>query len=111
MDNPIIHLEESTQSMVERLSNAEYEEIEAFVNHRESLLSQMSDFFETNPMSTQDKESIRLIIKHDEQIYSRMIELKSEAADWLAQRNSAKSRRSAYESAYSTDSFLMDRKK
>jgi len=63
------------------------------------------------PYSPAQKQAINRILEHDSTILAQMNALRLEAQDWLQKRNQAKVQRNAYESSYTPDSILMDRKK
>ncbi|KUP23875.1 hypothetical protein [Paenibacillus sp. DMB5] len=111
MADRIHALEELTRSILGGLSQADDNEITAFVEQREKLTDELIDSFRHNPPNDDEKVKIRALLAHDQQLSQRMNALKLEASQWLLNRNQAKMQRNAYETAYTPDSLLMDRKK
>lgn len=87
------------------------EELESFVEQRQILVDAIGHEVENCQPTPAQKETIRRIMEHDPAIVARMNAHRLEAKDWLQKRNQAKVQRNAYESGYSPDSILMDRKK
>ncbi|WP_339220716.1 flagellar protein FliT [Paenibacillus sp. FSL H8-0332] len=111
MDNLLQELEKLTQTIINQLQFATYEELEAFVEQRQKLVEAIGEEVENCQMTLAQKEVLRRILEHDPAIMARMNAHRLEAKDWLQKRNQAKIQRNAYETAYTPDSFLMDRKK
>lgn len=111
MDKLIGQLEELNETVVCRLEETEYEELIEFVDRRQSVLDEMTVLMLRSTLTSAQKQRIQKLLQYDELIRGRMELLKQEASDWLRQRDQAKVQRSAYESAYSQDSILMDRRK
>ena len=110
-DKLIIELKQLTQNIMERLYEVEFEELESFVDERQKLIDDIIRQFSLIPASEAQKVEIERILHHDSEISARMNTLCLEAQDWLQKRNQSKVQRSAYEAAYTPDSFLMDRRK
>ncbi|MEK3760779.1 flagellar protein FliT [Paenibacillus sp. FSL P4-0338] len=111
MDELINELDWLTEKLSVHLDDVTYEELEAFVEQRQNLVERIEQEVEKcQPISAQ-KDAIRRILEHDPSIMARMNALRQEAQDFLQKRGQAKIQRSAYEAAYTPDSFLMDRKK
>lgn len=111
MDELINELDWLTEKISVHLDDATYEELEAFVEQRQILVERIEqEVGKCQPTSAQ-KDAIRRILEHDPAIIARMNAHRLEAKDWLQKRNLAKIQRNAYETAYTPDSFLMDRKK
>ncbi|KAF6656834.1 hypothetical protein ACT3XG_22645 [Paenibacillus polymyxa] len=104
-------LEQLTQQFILRLNETNYEEVEIFVEVRQMKVDQLVNALENLPMTEEQKMKLESILSYDALIDQRMQSLKQEAQNWLVQRNIAKSQRNAYESNYTPDSFLMDRRK
>ncbi|WP_052833338.1 hypothetical protein [Paenibacillus polymyxa] len=104
-------LEQLTQQFILRLNETNYEEVEIFVEVRQMKVDQLVNALENSPMAEEQKMKLESILSYDALIDQRMQSLKQEAQNWLVQRNIAKSQRNAYESNYTPDSFLMDRRK
>ncbi|QSF44732.1 flagellar protein FliT [Paenibacillus tianjinensis] len=111
MDKLLEELEELTQTMVSRLMDAPYEELENFVNERQNLVDAIGKEVENCQMTSEQKEVLGRIMEHDSAIVARMNAHRLEARELLQKRNQAKAQRSAYEASYAPDSILMDRKK
>ncbi|WP_348620770.1 hypothetical protein [Paenibacillus polymyxa] len=104
-------MEQLTQQFIIRLNETNYEEVEIFVEVRQMKVDKLLNVLENSPMTEEQKQKLESILSHDALIDQHMQSLKQEAQNWLVQRNMAKSQRSAYESNYTPDSFLMDRRK
>ncbi|WP_151259635.1 hypothetical protein [Paenibacillus polymyxa] len=104
-------MEQLTQQFILRLNETNYEEVEIFVEVRQMKVDQLLNTLENSPMTEEQKMKLESILSYDALIDQRMQSLKQEAQNWLVQRNIAKSQRNAYESNYTPDSFLMDRRK
>lgn len=113
MGNPQLTLKlyQLTQNLMERLYEAEFEELELFIDERQILVDDVIRQFSTTSASVMEKAEIERILQHDPEIIARMNALRLEAQDFLQKRSQAKIQRSAYEAGYTPDSFLMDRKK
>ncbi|MEK3790875.1 hypothetical protein MKX42_03805 [Paenibacillus sp. FSL R7-0204] len=111
MDKLLQELEHLTLAMVSILNDSSYEELEAFVEQRQILVDAIGQEVEKCQPTLAQKEDIRRIMEHDPAIVARMNAHRLEAKDWLQKRGQAKIQRNAYETAYTPDSFLMDRKK
>lgn len=111
MDELIRELDQLTQEMLDRLPDAVYEELEDFVEERQILVDSIAEKVAICPASAAQMREIERILGHDAALLARMNALRLEAQDFLQKRSQAKIQRSAYESAYTPDSFLMDRKK
>jgi hypothetical protein len=97
--------------MVNRLDEADYEELEAFVEKREALMEQIRTQEEQKPFLANHSERVSRILEHDHAIKGRMLALKLEASDALARMDQGKKQKSAYEAAYSPDSYFFDKRK
>lgn len=111
MDNCILELNKITQDIINRLENCSYEELNDFVEQRQIMIDQLEQHVRKQSIGVIQQNQLRELLKADPVILERMQQLKSEAAKWLQQREQAKAQRSAYEAAYTPDSFLMDRRK
>ncbi|WP_307585243.1 flagellar protein FliT [Paenibacillus wynnii] len=111
MDDLIQQLNQLTSSIIDRLGEVSYEEFSAFVEERQKLVDSIGVEVELCQPTPAQKQAISRIMEHDSAILARMNALRLEAQDWLQKRNQAKAQRSAYESGYTPDSILMDRKK
>ena len=111
MDDLLEKLEELTTTIMERLYEVSYEELETFVESRQNLVDSIVAMVASCPPTPDQKVAINQILSHDSNILARMNALRLEAQDWLQKRNQAKTQRNAYENSYTPDSILMDRKK
>jgi hypothetical protein len=111
MDSLLQELEQLTQTMVARLMDAHYEELENFVNERQNLVDAIGKEVGNCQMTSAQKAVLSRIMEHDPAIVARMNAHRLDARDLLQKRNQAKAQRSAYEVSYAPDSVLMDRKK
>ncbi|WP_339799072.1 hypothetical protein MKY19_28110 [Paenibacillus sp. FSL R5-0744] len=111
MDELILSLDQLTRSIVNRLQETTYEELELFVEDRQELVDSIAKQVALCPTTSAQKQEINRILEYDNVILDRMNALRLEAQDWLQKRKQAKVQRSAYEAAYTPDSFLMDRRK
>ncbi|WP_222850417.1 flagellar protein FliT [Paenibacillus tengchongensis] len=104
-------LEQLTEKITGSLMELTYEELESFVAERQKLVEAIGREVENVHPTAAHKETLRRILEQDPAIVARMNGFRLEAQDWLHKRNQAKTQRSAYESAYTPDSILMDRRK
>ncbi|MGG1615998.1 hypothetical protein [Paenibacillus sp. NRS-1781] len=104
-------MEEVTQQFINRLNETSYEEVEQFVELRQMKVDKLLSHLHNQSLTPEQKQKLESILNHDELIGQRMQFLKNEAKDWLVQRNMAKAQRNAYESSYTPDSILMDKRK
>ncbi|MBJ9993125.1 hypothetical protein [Paenibacillus sp. S28] len=111
MDNLISSLQALTENVVARLQYTAYEELQDFVQERQQLIDELNRLKQHTPFSPSQVEQLQSILQADPLILNRMDQLKMEASDWLQHRGQAKMQRSAYEAAYTPDSFLMDQRK
>lgn len=111
MDNCILELNKITQDIINRLDNCSYEELNDFVEQRQNLIDQLEQQVRKQSIGVIEQHQLRELLEADPMIIARMQQLKSEAAKWLQQREHTKTQRNAYDTAYTPDSFLMDRKK
>ncbi|QUL54542.1 flagellar protein FliT [Paenibacillus tritici] len=111
MDELINQLECLTKNISGQLPESTYEELEAFVEQRQKLVEAIGEEVENCQMTPAQKEILRRILEQDPAIMARMNAHRLEAQDFLQKRGQAKIQRNAYETAYTPDSFLMDRKK
>lgn len=93
------------------LYDTNYEQLEAFVDERQVIVNGLLEQFSIQPASKTEKIEIERLLGNDQEIVARMNVLRLEAQDWLHKRGQAKTQRNAYESSYTPDSFLMDKKK
>lgn len=96
---------------MDELYEADYEKLEAFVEERQVIIDRLVEQFVSRSASLSEKMEIEQLLGNDNEIVARMNVLRLEAQDWLHKRGQAKTQRNAYESGYTPDSFLMDKKK
>ncbi|MDN4603741.1 flagellar protein FliT [Paenibacillus sp. F6_3S_P_1C] len=104
-------LQQLTSTIMEELYEADYEKLEAFVEERQVIIDGLVKQFSSQSASLSEKMEIEQLLGNDNEIVARMNVLRLEAQDWLHKRGQAKTQRNAYESGYTPDSFLMDKKK
>nr|WP_110000863.1 hypothetical protein [Paenibacillus pabuli]PWW37454.1 hypothetical protein DET56_109341 [Paenibacillus pabuli]PXW05596.1 hypothetical protein DEU73_108340 [Paenibacillus taichungensis]RAI98868.1 hypothetical protein DET54_1035 [Paenibacillus pabuli] len=97
--------------MMDELYKTDYEQLEAFVEERQVIIDGLVEQFSLQPASVTEKVKIEQLLGNDHEIIARMNVLRLEAQEWLYRRGQAKTQRKAYESGYTPDSFLMDKKK
>lgn len=111
MSDSIRLLEELSEDIQSRLGALTYEELSELMDQRQIIVDQIEQEASESPLTAEEKESIKTIIGRDATIQVRINFLRNEAANWLQQRNQAKTQRSAYETAYTPDAYLMDSRK
>lgn len=111
MDERIKRLRELTDSLMERLNDATFEELETFVEERQAVVDDLVRHLSTASATDAQKLEIAGILENDGAIQARMNALRLEAQDFLYKRGQAKTQRNAYEAGYAADSILMDRRK
>ncbi|OAB37684.1 hypothetical protein PMSD_08995 [Paenibacillus macquariensis subsp. defensor] len=111
MDKLIYELEEMSQALIPRLDRVSFEELSGFADQRQHLIDSIAKGLKEQALNVEQKERLKNVMQSDAIIRGRMEALRDEASDWLLQRGQAKVQRNAYESVYSADSILMDRKK
>ncbi|OAB41849.1 hypothetical protein [Paenibacillus antarcticus] len=109
MDKLIDQLEQLTNTIIDRLDTVSFEEVEQFVEERQEFITMIEILLQSSTMSNHQKVRIQNLLQHDSSIVNRMQILMDEAREWLQQRNIAKAQRNVYDSAYSSESILMDR--
>lgn len=112
MDNCIDQLEELTNSFMDSIEVCSYEEVEAFITKRQSIVDLINMALLNKEVFTEDqKDRIKSVLELDSVILRKMESLRIEAQEWLYNRRQAATQRSAYESNLSPGSILMDRRK
>lgn len=111
MDNLVASLEKLTLDFVERVSEADYVEVEDFVKERERIIQQIRRALEGHKGAEIYREAIVRILSHDPIIQARMEELKEEARQHLEKSSTAKRQRAAYDPSLVPDAVLFDQKK
>lgn len=111
MDELIDQLEKLTNTVLDQLDTASYEDMEQFVEERQKIIDSIDRLVQGGTLTKHQKMRVQLLLQHDSTIIHRMQILKNEAQDWLQQRNVAKAQRNVYDSAYSPESILLDRRK
>ncbi|WP_172200927.1 hypothetical protein [Saccharibacillus qingshengii] len=111
MSDSIRLLEELSADIQSRLGALTYEEISELMERRQIIVDQIEQEASVSPLIEEEKQRIRVVIGQDAAIQMRIHFLRNEAAHWLQQRNQAKAQRSAYETAYTPDAYMMDSRK
>lgn len=111
MSDSIRLLEELSDDIQSRLGALTYEELSELMDRRQVIVDQIEQEASEGPLTEEEKQRIKAIISRDATIQVRINFLRNEAAQWLQTRNQAKAQRSAYETAYTPDAFLMDSRK
>ncbi|WP_150270496.1 hypothetical protein [Paenibacillus tepidiphilus] len=111
MDKLIGELEQLTIQIISNIEVVTQEELENFVAERQRIIDAIGTEVESSPFNAAQKDKLARIMSHDSAIVARMNAYRLDALEGLQKRNQAKMQRSAYESAYTPDSILMDRRK
>lgn len=111
MNEVLVQLEQLTASFLKNLEQTTVEEIELFLENRESLVAQINTLLFNKAYSSDEEQRIIAVLQYDSLIVARMEELKVEAANWLQNREQAKIQRNAYDVSYSAGSIIMDKRK
>ena len=111
IDEALDELANLTESLVNGLVDKSSDQIEAFVEERQVVVDRLIDMVGAHKMNTEQQRKLQSILSYDEPIQTQMLNLKSEAQQWLMQRNAARNQRSVYEAKYAVDSYLMDKRK
>ena len=111
MSDSIRLLEELSEDIQSRLGALTYEELSELMDQRQIIVDQIEQEASTSSLTDDEKQRIIAVINRVGTIQIRINFLRNEAAHWLQQRNQAKAQRSAYESHYTPDAYLMDSRK
>lgn len=111
MNEWVNELETMTLQLISVLEHTTYEELAEFVERRQPIVDRINQTALEQKLTSEDKEMLKVILQHDPIIMVRMTVLKNEAGNWLSQRKQATRQRSVYESAYTPDSYLLDKRK
>lgn len=111
MDKIIASLMNLTLDQVSRIQSATYEELENFVEQRESLIQELQLQTWSDQQINQYREQVSQVLQYDPIIIGRMEMLKNEAIEGLEKASSARKQKSAYEVSYSAESMFFDKKK
>lgn len=111
MDELIQQLDNLDQKMVENSENTSHEDWTIFINDREQIINEIIASEAVNPLTSEQKVKLTQIQFREEQLKRTMEIQKQEAAEWLRNRGQAKVQRNAYETAYASDSIIMDQRK
>lgn len=111
MDELIQQLDNLDQKMLQNSENASHEDWTIFINDREKIINEIIACETVNPLTSEHKVRLTKIQFREEQLRRIMEQQKQEAAEWLRNRGQAKVQRNAYETAYASDSILMDQRK
>jgi DNA repair ATPase RecN len=112
MDDRIKELLSQTQDMVRHIEDATYEELEAFTESREKLISSLIELEMQGQIDLKAYQpTIEEILSYDAQLLARMNELKQQASEELIKFQTTKKQKNGYDNAYNADSFFYDKKK
>ncbi|WP_339257640.1 hypothetical protein MKZ12_26895 [Paenibacillus sp. FSL R5-0713] len=110
MDDLLKELEQLTQDIMLQINEVSSDELELFVNKRQSIIDSMLKQGQ-GKASIPQQARLKKIMDNDHAILMRMNSLKIEAKDWLIQRKQAKVQKNAYETSYAVDSIIVDTKR
>lgn len=111
MDELIQQMDNLDQKMLENSETASHEEWTIFLNDREHIINKIIACETVTPLTSEQKVKLTQIQFREEQLRRTMEQQKQEAAEWLRNRGQAKVQRNAYETAYASDSIIMDQRK
>lgn len=111
MDEQIQSLESLTSDLIQQLNSLDYEQLEEFVEIRESITNKILSVLNDSKLTEEQKLRLKILLQYDGVILDKMKSLKDEARDWTIRQNQIKAQHSAYDSGYATDSILMDKRK
>lgn len=108
--NELLHeLNQLTKNVIGRLEQMSYEEMEIFVESRQILSDGIAHkAIELGGLHSSQKQLLAKILSYDEEIATRLQVLRLEAKSWLERNQQIKIQQSAYQNAYSADSFFFD---
>jgi hypothetical protein len=100
-----------TAQVVQTLDAVSFEELEEFVEQRESLLAEFHA--ELLPAGDRDqfKEQIHQILEHDQLISAKMLAFKQEAQRGIQKFQAAEKYKQTYDKEYTIDSIFFNRTK
>ncbi|MCM3128286.1 hypothetical protein ACFQ3J_18300 [Paenibacillus provencensis] len=101
-------LETQAASIVNRLEQITFEELERFTEEREELVNLMQ--VHSTQINTASKDRIKVLLDYDTAILAKMNLFKLEASDWLNRKATIKEQRTAYNNNYTPDSMFFDHK-
>jgi DNA-binding ferritin-like protein len=114
MDEWVDRLEHLTQSIVERLDSAGYDELAEFAEQRAAVIAKMQEREWSKADRERYGERIRRILQHDRAILAALNRQKDEAARQLIKLQNAERQKNAYQDAgargYPPDSMFFDRR-
>ncbi|WP_018749976.1 hypothetical protein [Paenibacillus sanguinis] len=112
MDELLEQLELLDEEMLDRSDQASTaEEWTDFIDRRQRIVEAIVQYASLSPLLSEQKLRLTRIQMSEDKLRECMVSQKQEAADWLRQREQAKLQRNVYETAYSPESMLMDRRK
>ena len=111
MDELIQQLDNLDGQMLQNSETATHEDWTIFINDREQIINEVLACETVNPLTSEQKVKLTQIQFREEQLRRIMEGQKQEAAEWLRNRGQAKVQRNAYETAYASDSIIMDQRK
>jgi hypothetical protein len=111
MDELLTQLDNLEQQMLQNSETASHEQWTIFINDREQIINKIIACETVTPLTSEQKVKLTQIQFREEQLRRTMEQQKQEAAEWLRNRGQAKVQRNAYETAYASDSIIMDQRK
>jgi isoleucyl-tRNA synthetase len=112
MDSLVQSLQAITEHMIEQLDGVTEEQIQFFIDQRESIVEQLKLMQITEADIEQYGGAVRKLLDYDPIITSKLEELRTEARNHLEKSNIAKVQNTAYNSTYTSDSsYYFDSKK
>lgn len=111
MDEQIQSLESLTSNLIQQINSLDYEQLEEFVEIRESITNKILSVLNDSKLTEEQKLRLKTILKNDTVILDKMRSLKDEAREWTIRQNQIKAQHNAYDSRHATDSILMDKRK
>lgn len=113
MDSSLVQsLQDITERMVEQLDCVSVEQIQFFIDQRESIVEQLKLTDITEADREQYGAAVRKLLDYDPIITLKLEQLRDEAKNHLEKSTVAKVQNTAYNSTYTTDnSYYFDSKK
>ncbi|MEO3947298.1 flagellar protein FliT [Gorillibacterium sp. CAU 1737] len=111
MDELLDQLVRLTEGTLSRMGELTVEELEEWVDAREGLVSEILLQPPESFHSEERRRTAQLELRLSAKLISRMEELRNEASQHLNKVGTARTQRSAYDVAYTPESFYFDKKK
>lgn len=112
----IDHLKQLTSNIVSRLDEATYEDMMAFIDARDNIITQIQKLEQTEHITlspvllSKYKNEINSILMHDTEIKTKLSAIQNETMEKITKSSAARKQRSAYDAAYSLDGVYFDKK-